>query len=694
MATAKSGKSPTTSSSDKQLMQELKDFGVDFKTINEKSRPLLTKLLEVLKQEKLLGGVSRAAVNAPKFEGMSSFAADMVYALQQELFGGTMFQSSEQLLKELENRRKVLEFDTTLESVARKIKRGEIKKIVVITGAGISVSAGIPDFRSPKTGLYANLQKYNLPYAEAIFDVEYFSKTPQPFYTLAKELYPGKYKPTLTHYFIKLLNEKGVLLRNYTQNIDTLERQAGIKGDVVIECHGSFASAHCLDKTCWTPHDPEDVKKTISEGGIPRCTKCNELVKPDIVFFGESLPEAYFKNHTEDLKSCDLVLIMGTSLNVAPVSNLPLDAGRYTPQVLLNMDAVGSFYREDPENFRYVFRRGPCDESVYEFAKLLGWDNDLLKLAGRKRDPLEKELRKMRKECMERWEQAEKEREKERMEMEKKEKAENEARKKKEQERKMKKAAKKAAAAEGAVKDSSDSDNVTDSGDSVSTSPVSSPETARNEIQLNKDTDQPKMEVGASLGESGTAEPKTADTVKAETRDSKAIEITTVPLSVKKSPSISALKKPGMSPTLPKKSVVVNSSQNIVYESQKNLELDITSLIPSKPSTPNASVLGDTQKLPSITAHKSPPMSKKAVGSAKTPPRKSITPGKLGSAKSAEKLKQSPSSRSSAVTRKVSAPSMLTPSVTPVAKNVTSAVPVTDRLKGALSIGSALIRKK
>eukprot|EP00128_Syssomonas_multiformis_P015164 Colp12_sorted_trinity150504_noHs@29917 len=104
MATAKSGKSPTTSSSDKQLMQELKDFGVDFKTINEKSRPLLTKLLEVLKQEKLLGGVSRAAVNAPKFEGMSSFAADMVYALQQELFGGTMFQSSEQLLKELENR--------------------------------------------------------------------------------------------------------------------------------------------------------------------------------------------------------------------------------------------------------------------------------------------------------------------------------------------------------------------------------------------------------------------------------------------------------------------------------------------------------------------------------------------------------------------------------------------------------------
>ena len=63
-----------------------------------------------------------------------------------------------------------------------------------MTGAGISVDAGIPDFRSPKTGLYSQLQKYNLPYAEAIFDIKYFKENPEPFTKLAKELYPGNYK--------------------------------------------------------------------------------------------------------------------------------------------------------------------------------------------------------------------------------------------------------------------------------------------------------------------------------------------------------------------------------------------------------------------------------------------------------------------------------------------------------------------
>lgn len=79
--------------------------------------------------------------------------------------------------------------------------------------------------RTPGTGLYDNLRQYRIPYPQAIFDIDYFSRCPKPFYTLAKELYPtGRHRPNYVHYFLRLLYEKGILLRIYTQNIDGLER--------------------------------------------------------------------------------------------------------------------------------------------------------------------------------------------------------------------------------------------------------------------------------------------------------------------------------------------------------------------------------------------------------------------------------------------------------------------------------------
>jgi NAD-dependent SIR2 family protein deacetylase len=106
-------------------------------------------------------------------------------------------------------------------------------------------------------------------------------------YTLAKELYPGKYRPTPTHSFIKLLSDKGLLGLCFTQNIDTLERRAGIPAGKIIEAHGSFATQRCVE--CKRSFNDSEMKEFVEEERIPRCKSCKGLVKPDIVFFGESV---------------------------------------------------------------------------------------------------------------------------------------------------------------------------------------------------------------------------------------------------------------------------------------------------------------------------------------------------------------------------------------------------------------------
>ena len=194
------------------------------------------------------------------------------------------------------------------EGVIKYIKENNIHKIIVLAGAGMSTSAGIPDFRSPGTGLYFNLQKYNLPYPEAVFDMDYFPHNPAPFYEIMKEMFPGKgkYFPTKTHYFIKLLNDHNMLKRIYTQNIDGLEMVAGIPEEKIVHSHGTFQTAKCLNcKTNYMPLGDDCVvgttimdfceethtnkfgcKKCI-KGYTPTlhglCVKCDHIFGPDCV---------------------------------------------------------------------------------------------------------------------------------------------------------------------------------------------------------------------------------------------------------------------------------------------------------------------------------------------------------------------------------------------------------------------------
>ncbi|EPQ29773.1 uncharacterized protein PFL1_02446 [Pseudozyma flocculosa PF-1] len=298
----------------------------------------------------------------------------------------------------------------TLDGVANLIKHPATRKVMVLAGAGISTSATppIPDFRTPATGLYDNLAKYSLPYPEAIFDIEYFQQKPQPFFTLAKELYPGNFKPSLTHYFFSLLHTHGKLGTVFTQNVDTLERIAGLPADRIVEAHGSFASAACIK--CRTQVEPDWMRAKVMAGQIARCEAkaCRKrgspgLVKPDIVFFGEGLPDRFFKR-IRDLRSADLLIVVGTSLQVQPFASLIDAVPSHCPRVLINLERVGELAGYDTHGggmggrmnesgfdfdgltvggrhrTRDVFWGGKADEGVLLLARALGWEDELLKL--------------------------------------------------------------------------------------------------------------------------------------------------------------------------------------------------------------------------------------------------------------------------------------------------------------------------
>ncbi|KAI9253028.1 DHS-like NAD/FAD-binding domain-containing protein [Sporodiniella umbellata] len=263
--------------------------------------------------------------------------------------------------------------EPNIESIVKYIIKNNVKNIIVMTGAGISTAAGIPDFRSKSTGLYYNFQRLGLPYARAV--------NPKPFYKLSKILYPGQFLPTKTHYFIKLLKEKGLLLRNFTQNIDTLDRMTGLEHSYTVEAHGGFTTASCIE--CKQPVNEKIIRRSLPDN-MPRCEFCKGLVKSDVTFFGEPYPQRFFEYWT-DFKKADLLIVMGTSLQVYPFATLIDVVGDDVPRLLINNELVGCYNSKETGfdfNWEYGLSRdasyvGSCDEAVEKMATLLGWGEDL-----------------------------------------------------------------------------------------------------------------------------------------------------------------------------------------------------------------------------------------------------------------------------------------------------------------------------
>lgn len=253
----------------------------------------------------------------------------------------------------------------TIEDAVRLLQ--ESKKIMVLTGAGVSVSCGIPDFRS-RDGIYARLAVDfpDLPNPQAMFDIEYFRKDPRPFFKFAKEIFPGQFQPSLCHKFIAMLDKEGKVLRNYTQNIDTLEQVAGIQR--IIQCHGSFAMASCL--ICKHKVDCEAVREDIFNQVVPRCPRCPPdeplaIMKPDIVFFGENLPEQFHRAMKYDKDEVDLLIVIGSSLKVRPVALIPSSIPHEVPQILINREPLPHLHFD-------IELLGDCDVIINELSQRLG----------------------------------------------------------------------------------------------------------------------------------------------------------------------------------------------------------------------------------------------------------------------------------------------------------------------------------
>eukprot|EP00928_Gymnodinium_smaydae_P067978 TRINITY_DN5101_c0_g1_i4.p1 TRINITY_DN5101_c0_g1~~TRINITY_DN5101_c0_g1_i4.p1 ORF type:complete len:330 (-),score=36.26 TRINITY_DN5101_c0_g1_i4:439-1392(-) len=295
----------------------------------------------------------------------------------------------------IQSRKLLSSFD--LDGIAEHLR--DAKNVIVLVGAGVSTSCGIPDFRTPGSGLYDNLKKYNLPRPEAMFDISYFTANPSPFYHLVMDLWPGRYKPSAAHYFIKLLSDKGILRRCYTQNIDSLETRAGVPRHELVAAHGNFDSCHVINSRTTVP--PAEFHEAVGAGTAgwqALKQKYGGLVKPNIVFFGEPLPFRFVDLQAQDFKECDLLIVMGTSLVVRPFADLVGHARDDCPRLLINSKRVGmapapnlkpwqklgsrktlkkGFRFDRSDNTRDVHCESTCDDGVFALCERLGWSGDL-----------------------------------------------------------------------------------------------------------------------------------------------------------------------------------------------------------------------------------------------------------------------------------------------------------------------------
>jgi NAD-dependent deacetylase len=193
----------------------------------------------------------------------------------------------------------------------------DANRVVALTGAGISVPSGIPDFRSPGTGLWENVNPMEVAHIDA------FRRDPERFWAFYGQRFQTleDKRPNRAHEVLAELEHAGMVDAVITQNIDRLHERAGSRE--LVEVHGTIAHASCLRCAARYPLDDVRSRQEADPHGIPRC-ECGEPLKPDVVLFGEYLPVEAIAKAEQLAATADLMLCIGSSLEVYPVAELPL----------------------------------------------------------------------------------------------------------------------------------------------------------------------------------------------------------------------------------------------------------------------------------------------------------------------------------------------------------------------------------
>lgn len=289
------------------------------------------------------------------------------------------------------------------------IKAGSFKNITVLTGAGISTGAGIPDFRSPG-GMYDTLrpelitatetqrrQMKHDPTQVVFFDL--FRENQFPYLEVRRPFIMGtaekKWKATLSHFFLRLLHDKGLLRRLYTQNIDGLDFQLDLPEQKVVHVHGTIGTASC--EFCSAPYPAEEFREAVrtsikniydqNDCEAPResknilCKRCRTPgVKPDTVMYGRNLPASFFTNCDKDFPQCsDLLIVIGTSLTVSPANSLVERISKEAPRIVVNTLPVGEELGLDygSNSSRDFLLSGESDQVLFDLCIELGWVDDM-----------------------------------------------------------------------------------------------------------------------------------------------------------------------------------------------------------------------------------------------------------------------------------------------------------------------------
>jgi len=202
------------------------------------------------------------------------------------------------------------------------------RRTLALTGAGISTPSGIPDFRSERSGLWKHVDPME------VATIWGFHEHPERFYQWFKVLLmrTAGAKPNAAHRALAQMEAAGRLAGVVTQNVDSLHQAAGSR--CVCELHGHMRTMTCMG--CLSQVSADGPLADVLVGcPPPRCSSCNELLKPDIVLFGEPLPYDMLARAQEEALACDVMLIVGTSLEVMPAADLPLLAKRRGAKLLL-----------------------------------------------------------------------------------------------------------------------------------------------------------------------------------------------------------------------------------------------------------------------------------------------------------------------------------------------------------------------